>query len=264
MLRPYDKIENTTWSRLSNTEHDLYSHFADSKSTQTNLVVRPSAVPSVEGNHIFRKFCSSKMHLIEMIEVVNDAYEVQVAADVHLAAGHPITDLETFIYSATPVIGHVPCMKISNCSRDQLVSNSVCQQHISNVSLRSIWEWYEEPGCYGLEVRALNDLSSKASLCNSSEFYTYFVPYLSAIQLFGWSMKNMDHSFGVEDGDLLETTNTASLLGSHPVHTKLHQPFEQNNTCFSESSLSEQDHGELIFEYFETEQPSFRPPLFEK
>lgn len=246
----------------TDTSSELPSSY--SKSTQTNLVVRPSAVPSVEGNHIFRKFCSSKMHLIEMIEVVNDAYEVQVAADVHLAAGHPITDLETFIYSATPVIGHVPCMKISNCSRDQLVSNSVCQQHISNVSLRSIWEWYEEPGCYGLEVRALNDLSSKASLCNSSEFYTYFVPYLSAIQLFGWSMKNMDHSFGVEDGDLLETTNTASLLGSHPVHAKLHQPFEQNNTCFSESSLSEQDHGELIFEYFETEQPSFRPPLFEK
>ncbi|KAI4966916.1 hypothetical protein ZWY2020_035604 [Hordeum vulgare] len=44
----------------------------------------------------------------------------------------------------------------------------------------------------------------------------------------------------------------------------LHKPFEQSNTSFSESSSSAHAHGELIFEYFETEQPSFRPPLFEK
>jgi hypothetical protein len=53
-------------------------------------------------------------------------------------------------------------------------------------------------------------------------------------------------------------------LSSQPGPAKLHKPFEQSNTFFSESSFSAHDHGELVFEYFETEQPSFRPPLFEK
>ncbi|KAK8450297.1 hypothetical protein SEVIR_6G001000v4 [Setaria viridis] len=235
-----------------------------SKSTTTELLVGCGTVPSVQGNHGCQQFCNSRTHLVEMLRVVNDAYKVQVAADVHLAAGYPITDLETFIYSATPVIGHAPCLRGSNCSWDQAVSSSVCQHDISNVSLRTIWEWYEEPGCYGLEVKALNDLSSKTSCSSSSEFFAYFVPYLSAIQLFGWSRNNMDHSFGVQGRELLKASNTASSLSSHPVHAKVHKPFEESNAYSSESSLVVEGHGELMFEYFETEQPSFRPPLFEK
>uniref|UniRef100_A0A0A9D5T6 Uncharacterized protein n=1 Tax=Arundo donax TaxID=35708 RepID=A0A0A9D5T6_ARUDO len=232
-----------------------------SKSTATDLVVGCGEVPSIEGNRDCQLFCDSGMHLVEMTKVVNDAYKVQVAADVHFAAGYPITDLERFIYSATPVIDHVPCMRSGNCSWDQVASNSVCQNDISNISLRSIWEWYEEPGCYGLEVRALGDLSSKTSCSNTPEFFAYFVPYLSAIQLFGWSRKDINNSFGVQGGEFLKASSTASSLSSHPVDAKLHKPFEEN---LSESPLSVEDRGELLFEYFETEQPSFRPPLFEK
>uniref|UniRef100_A0ACD5WV47 Uncharacterized protein n=1 Tax=Avena sativa TaxID=4498 RepID=A0ACD5WV47_AVESA len=227
----------------------------DSKSTETDLLV--------EGNHGFGKFSSSEMNLIQITKVVNDAYEVQVAADAHLSADYPITDLEIFMHAATPVFGHVPCVKISNCSQDQLVTSSICQQYMSNFYLRNIWEWYEEPGCYGLEVRVLNDLSSITSHPTNSEFCAYFVPYLSAIQLFGWSRKNMANGFGVE-GDMLGASSTTSLLSSQHVPAKLHKPFEQSSMFFSESSFSTHDHGELVFEYFETEQPSFRPPLFEK
>lgn len=221
-------------------------------------------VPSIEGNRGCQEFCTSRTHLVEMLRVVNDAYKVQVSADVHLAAGYPITDLETFIYSATPVIGHAPCMRSSNGSWDQVVSSSVCQHDISNVSLRSIWEWYEEPGCYGLEVKILNDLGLKTSCSSGSEFLAYFVPYLSAIQLFGWSENKMDHSFGIRRKDLLKSSNTANSLSSHPVHAEVHKSFEESNACLSDSSLVVEGHGDLMFEYFETEQPSFRPPLFEK
>lgn len=220
-------------------------------------------VPS-EGNHGCQEFCSSRTHLVEMLRVVNDAYKVQVSADVHLASGYPITDLETFIYAATPVIAHAPCLRGSNSSWDQVVSSSVCPHDISNVSLRTIWEWYEEPGCYGLEVKTLNDISSKTSCSSDSEFFAYFVPYLSAIQLFGWSRNNMDHSFGVQGRELLKASNTASSLSSHPLHAKVHKPFEEINMYPSESTLSVEGHGELMFEYFETEQPSSRPPLFDK
>ncbi|CAO2210472.1 unnamed protein product [Urochloa humidicola] len=235
-----------------------------SKSTTAELMVGCGTVPSIEGNRGCQEFCNSRTHLVEMLRVVNDAYKVQVAADAHLAAGYPITDLETFICSATPVIGHAPCLRSNNCSCDQIVSSSVCQHVISNISLRSIWEWYEEPGCYGLEVKALNDVSSKTSCSSGSEFFAYFVPYLSAVQLFGWSRNNMDRSFVVQGRELLKASSTASSLGSHPVHAKLHKPFEESNACVSESSLVAEGHGELMFEYFETEQPSFRAPLFEK
>ncbi|KAI4972224.1 hypothetical protein ZWY2020_003149 [Hordeum vulgare] len=236
----------------------------DPNSTQTDSVIGCGLTPFLEGNHRLGKFSSSEMHLIEMIKVVNDAYEVQVAADAYMSAGYPITDLETFLYSATPVIGHVPCVKNRNCSQDQVFRNPAYQQYMSNINLRNIWEWYEEPGCYGLEVRDLDDLSSMTSHHKSSEFSAYFVPYLSAIQLFGWSTKNMDNGVDVQEGGLLGASNTTSVLSPQPVPAKLHKPFEQSNTSFSESSSSAHAHGELIFEYFETEQPSFRPPLFEK
>ncbi|KAL6659617.1 hypothetical protein ACP70R_003657 [Stipagrostis hirtigluma subsp. patula] len=228
-----------------------------SKSVPNDLLVGCGIVTS-EGKHGCQEFYDSGLHLAEMIKAVNDAYKVQVAADVFLAAGYPITDLETFIYSATPVISHVPCMSSRNCSGDQVDSNSV---DISNVSLRRIWEWYEEPGCYGLEVRAGSDISTKTSCNNSSEFFAYFVPYLSAVQLFGWSMKNMDHRCRVfREGFSQASTNAIP----HPVHTKLRKTVEESNASMSESSFSVEDQGELMFEYFETEQPSLRPPLFEK
>ncbi|KAL6856993.1 hypothetical protein ACP4OV_018375 [Aristida adscensionis] len=229
-----------------------------SKSVPYDLAIGCGTVASVEGNHMCQKFCDSGLRLAEIIKIVNDAYKVQGAADVYRAAGYPITDLETFMYAATPVINDVPCMISRNGSWDQSATNSV---DISNVPLRSIWEWYEEPGCYGLEVRAGSDLCSGASCDDSSGFFAYFVPYLSAIQLFGWSRKNMDHRFGVDRGEFSKVSHTAI---SHPAHAKLQKPFQESNASLSESSFCVEDPGELMFEYFETEQPSFRAPLFEK
>jgi hypothetical protein len=224
-------------------------------------VVGCAAVPSFHGNHSCQEFSDSGMHLVEMIKAVNDAYKAQVAADVHFAAGYPITNLESFIHSATPVVSNICSIRSSNCSWDQEVRNPVCHHDIPNISLRSIWEWYEEPGCFGLEVRADSDVSSKTSSSNSSEFVAYFIPYLSAIQLFGWSRKNTDHTLNVQGRELLKASNSSS---SHHVHAELHKPCPENNTCLQESSFFVEDHGELMFEYFETDQPSLRPPLFEK
>ncbi|TVU13664.1 hypothetical protein EJB05_37084 [Eragrostis curvula] len=194
------------------------------KSTSTDLVVGCATVSSVEGNCGSQEFFDSGTHLVEMIKVVNDAYRAQVAVDVHFAAGYPITNLESFIHSATPTISPIPRLRRSNCSWGENCRDSVCQHDVSSVSLRSIWEWYEEPGCYGLEVRAESDLSSKTSCSNNSEFLAYFVPYLSAIQLFGWSRKNRNHSFGVQGREVLKSSSTAS---SHPVSSKSHKPIKE-------------------------------------
>nr|CBG76272.1 OO_Ba0005L10-OO_Ba0081K17.23 [Oryza officinalis] len=59
----------------------------------------------------------------------------------------------------------------------------------------------------------------------------------------GMPKNNLDHKFDSDD-DLL-----------------LSQP---NGACLPKPSLSVQDHGEPLFEYFESEHPSSRPPFFEK
>ncbi|TVU13665.1 hypothetical protein EJB05_37085 [Eragrostis curvula] len=114
------------------------------KSTSTDLVVGCATVSSVEGNCGSQEFFDSGTHLVEMIKVVNDAYRAQVAVDVHFAAGYPITNLESFIHSATPTISPIPRLRRSNCSWGEDCRDSVCQHDVSSVSLRSIWEWIKE------------------------------------------------------------------------------------------------------------------------
>uniref|UniRef100_A0A0E0PFP1 Uncharacterized protein n=1 Tax=Oryza rufipogon TaxID=4529 RepID=A0A0E0PFP1_ORYRU len=126
---------------------------------------------------------------------------------------------------------------------DPQAGSSPYQYQISDVSLRNVWEWYEEPGSYGLEVEIHRSLNSTRSACGVSEFCAYFLPSLSAIQLFEQCKNNLDHKFDSDDDFLLS------------------QP---NGVYLPKPSLSVQDHGEPLFEYFESEHPSSRPPLFEK
>ncbi|KAL5215959.1 hypothetical protein ABZP36_007360 [Zizania latifolia] len=253
------KVDNTVSSRPCCMEGDLQAQDASSqkprcttdywktsKPTESSMEVGCHGVSVVEGHSNLnqQRVVSSTLQLGEMVRAANDAYKVQATSDVHLISGHPIADFEIFIYSATPVIAKISCMRSGNCLQDQPVGNSPSQYQRSNVSLRSVWEWYEEPGSYGLEVEILKSINSTKSTCDSSEFCAYFLPSLSAIQLFEQSKNNLDHQFGSDNED---------FLLSHPIGARLLKP-----------SLSVQDHGRLLFEYFESEHPSLRPPLFEK
>ncbi|KAL6842032.1 hypothetical protein ACP4OV_028011 [Aristida adscensionis] len=174
--------------------------------------------------------CCPISGLIEIIKAANHAYEIQVASDVYMVSGLPIADFETFIQSATPVIGQISCRRSENCLHGQLLHESQCQDQMSSIALSSVWEWYEEPGCFGLEVEINRSLRSDSSGTYSvSEFSTYYVPSLSAIQLFGQS-KKLDNKFDRKE----------------------------------ESSMLSTKHERLMFEYIELEMPSSRPPLFIK
>ncbi|GAV89975.1 LOW QUALITY PROTEIN: DUF789 domain-containing protein, partial [Cephalotus follicularis] len=56
---------------------------------------------------------------------------------------------------------------------------------IPNISLRDVWNWYEKPGNYGLEVKA-EDFHKVKGLLSDPISHAYFVPFLSAIQLLGY------------------------------------------------------------------------------
>nr|CAB3495484.1 unnamed protein product [Digitaria exilis] len=117
----------------------------------------------------------------KIIKAVTNAYEIQ-AADSNCS--HPVADIENFIQSATPVIGQVPCTTSNNsCMLDQEVHNQM-----QNVALRSVWRWYEEPESFGIEVERQRGINCHPSGTYSwSKLCAYFVPSLSAVQLFGKS-----------------------------------------------------------------------------
>lgn len=253
------KVDNAVMSRSHCMEgHHLQSqdsgsqfpgcttdYWKTSRPTESGLEVGYHGVSAFEGrcNTNQQRSVSSKLQLGEMIKAANDACKVQGASDVHLISGHPLADFETFIYSASPVIAKTSCMRNGNCLQDPQAGSSPYQYQISDVSLRNVWEWYEEPGSYGLEVEIHRSLNSTRSACGVSEFCAYFLPSLSAIQLFEQCKNNLDHKFDSDDDFLLS------------------QP---NGVYLPKPSLSVQGHGEPLFEYFESEHPSSRPPLFEK
>lgn len=182
--------------------------------------------------------------------------------------------------SASPVISLRNHDRIlTSCSGEQLNSKSLYVGQIHNLSLASLWRWYEEPGCYGLEVKAEENHKSKGLHDGFVEFKAYFVPYLSAMQLFRRSGSSFASSSGVvtESSKVDEASRTSSKLASLPIFsTLLPRPRAEANACLVESNSSARNEfcnrstkatnfdEELIFEYFEHAQPPQRRPLFDK
>nr|CAD1819306.1 unnamed protein product [Ananas comosus var. bracteatus] len=139
------------------------------------------------------------------------AYRLQIACEnVQNATGSPIAEFEKVLCSASPVI-----------------VSSFDKRLNKDVVLRDVWSWYEGPGNYGLEVKA-EDLSqtSEGLERKAISFRAYFVPLLSAVQLFDPVKPSC-------------VDNSASA------------------NCLSDDS-------EVIFEYFEQEPPQNRKPLYSK
>ncbi|XP_008648426.1 serine-rich adhesin for platelets [Zea mays] len=171
------------------------------KTSLLGYMVNSSCVDRDEEQQNKAKFSTdaSSSELDKIIEAVNNAYGVQQAAsDVYMISAGIHADIENFLHAATPVIGQTSCTK-GNMS-------------LQDLRLWNVWSWYEEPECCGIEVQMQGKTNS-----SWPELSTYFVPLLSAVQLFG-------------------------------------QPAGKS-----------QSHGSgLVFEYFESENPFSRPPIFTK
>ncbi|WOL13370.1 hypothetical protein Cni_G22140 [Canna indica] len=177
---------------------------------------------------------------------------------------NPVANFERFICSASPIIDQSHCEASYS---QQVIGPSFGWHQIPNISLKRLWHWYEEPGCFGLEVKAEDHRVSNNS---TYEFNAYFVPYLSAVQLFGNSCTTS------QDSKVEKTLTTLSTSDSLPIFSKLlPQPHKGNSGCFSNLSSTQPepaelvrpkntDNGELIFEFFESDQPPIRRPLYEK
>ncbi|XP_052181715.1 uncharacterized protein LOC127794564 isoform X2 [Diospyros lotus] len=239
--------------------------------------------------------CASENDSNNILQAVNHAFKVQLASEaVQMATGCPIAEFERLLSAASPVIS-LPdnILSCQTPSPNNLVGVTLCTHKAPNISLGSLWQWYEKHGTYGLEVRAEDFENSKRLGIDRFAFRAYFVPFLSAVQLFGNQKiypSNSSNGFPgtkvKEAHELDQRSGNSSSIDRFPIFSVLvPQPcleekssptlrncaccskmssvcIDGNATSQSDSSTSSNDF-ELLFEYFEVEQPQKRRPFFE-
>ena len=216
-------------------------------------------------------------------QALKASYTSQIASEsFQLATGSPIAEFEKLLYSASPVIAPSSFQQC-HVVKHEPVSASFIKFPKPSIALRDVWNWYEGPGNYGLQIKAKNpQLEADVS------FYAHFVPFLSAIQLFGRPYHSVGSSFGNTGSPMPEREDTeehrcpsssvhisslelgADTSSSDPVGLK-----KQVRSCgvatsdgsgcsASASSVCPSDDSHVIFEYFEHEPPQQRRPFFAK
>ncbi|XP_059449017.1 uncharacterized protein LOC132180275 [Corylus avellana] len=232
-------------------------------------------------------------------EALKAAYQLQLASEgIHYVMGYPLAEFERLIHSFAPVISS-SCVyeKCAVCIDKQLSHSLLCKHQAPNVSLDVVWNWYEKPGNYGLEVKA-EDLQNLNGLHSDSiSFHAHFVPFLSAVQLFGYrhlpeySDESREHT-NLEMQDKGEVgphfSFPKTLFAKHseavevnrnsnenmepvrnfdsvqePVSSSKVSPCKESDSS-NLDSLSASFDTELVFEFFESDQPQYRKPLHEK
>ncbi|XP_062026230.1 uncharacterized protein LOC133742563 isoform X1 [Rosa rugosa] len=184
-----------------------------------------------------------------IIEAVNNACRAQLASEaVQMFTGGPIAEFERLLYHSSPVVHESPnFIRCQTCSRNQVPRLPVCRHETTNISLGCLWKWYQRSGSYGLEIRAEEFGNSKGLGADRCAFHAYFAPYLSAIQLFR----------SCRSDSVCNAVSINELCISKQSSAPANNPVQLTDTTRS-SDL------ELLFEYFESEQPQQRQPLYDK
>ncbi|CAJ1952305.1 unnamed protein product [Sphenostylis stenocarpa] len=242
-------------------------------------------------NHMFYESKNQDMlekYSYRISKAVNDACRAQLACEaLHMATGGPVAEFERLLHLGSPVIcKSVNSVSCATCSHNHTGSVSLCRHEIPNLSLGCLWQWYEKHGSYGLEIRAQDhEIPKRQGGVSDFPFRAYFVPSLSAVQLF----KNHENQW-VNSGDkvsncevseaceMIDISENSSIASQHSIFSVLF-PQPRNPDAITETpkemasisntsipSYNSKGSGdfELLFEYFEFEQPQQRQPLYEK
>lgn len=215
-----------------------------------------------------------------ILKSIDSSYEYQIMSEhIAQAIGSPIAEFEKVLDAMSPVVMQVPGKQIYNSDMTSLNKSLICNCQIPNIPLKNIWQWYEEPGNYGLEVKA-RDLEHSARLgIDRDLFRAYFVPSLSGMQLFGLSKASPTHCMGVQNSAEMDRN---TMYGNLPIlSTLLPKPTIADDSTVPEylgpssdlcthyekyvcSCDSTSENIDLLFEFFESEQPHQRRPMFDK
>ncbi|KAJ8563309.1 hypothetical protein K7X08_031761 [Anisodus acutangulus] len=233
-------------------------------------------------------FCGLQNDFRSLCQAVNEAHRAQLAVEaIEICKGYPVAEFEKLLYSASPVV----CPSVNICTCQACVHGQgapLCRHEIPNIPLGNLWQWYEKQGSYGLEVKAEEHRNYKQYGIDRLKFSAYFVPFLSAIQLFKSKDNGTVGSIDVEESGTNKISESSPVVDFHTIFSTLvPQPRVKDSSSLQkknvvsgsrsssdcsdtdlhhppvESKLSD-DNVELLFDYFEREQPRSRKHLFEK
>ncbi|XWS57292.1 hypothetical protein CRYUN_Cryun09bG0161600 [Craigia yunnanensis] len=233
--------------------------------------------------------------LNKIAKALDDSYRAQMASEaVQMATGGPIAEFERLLHFCSPLICHsYSSVGCQTCLLDQVPSALLCRHETPNIPLECLWQWYEKHGSYGLEIRAEDYKNPKLLGVDQFEFRAYFVPHLSAIQLFRNSKSHStQNNTRISSAGVSEASDTGSssrnanvshlpifsVLVPQPRTAEPSSQLQVNDAARSDPSpvspkdvlpvksvdMTWSDSLELVFEYFESEQPQQRRALYEK
>lgn len=206
-------------------------------STKMNSECTLGSIVRTEGRELIKPFFGSYRELSKggstdidkiMLAIHDASLQQRVVEYAQLMIGCPIADFEKFLFKASPIFR-------------QTGSRNIC--------LKNIWNWYEEPGCFGLEVKAHEFRDSRRLPNGNLEFTAYFVPSLSAVQLFGMSGTSRNCNLNPQ-------VDKTSADGCSLKFSSEEEDLSDQNTDINQA--------DLLFEYFESELPPRRQLLFNK
>ncbi|KAB5512984.1 hypothetical protein DKX38_030012 [Salix brachista] len=154
------------------TEIDSLESNAARKETEPTT----TEIDSLESNAARKETVPTKMEIDDLES--NAARKLQ--QEYQSTLGDPIADFERLLHSAAPFITS------SWTNKNQQLDGSLHQTQLPKISIQDVWKWYEAPGNYGLEVKARDSPNPNGFPAKSTPFSAYFVPYLSAVQFFGY------------------------------------------------------------------------------
>ncbi|KAK8542825.1 hypothetical protein V6N12_015403 [Hibiscus sabdariffa] len=234
-----------------------------------------SSINGKENNPNVANLSAGATDLNKIGKALNDGYRAQMASEaVQAATGGPIAEFERLLHFCSPVICHsYSSVGCENCLSDQVPSPLLCRHETPNMPLGCLWQWYEKHGSYGLEIRAEDYENTKRLGIDQVEFCAYFVPFLSAIQLFKNSKTQSTRGVS-EDCDTDPISTNSTNVSQLPIFSALvpqtHsiEPSSQSQVNGTRSAVSPKEvksvDMELVFEYFESEKPHQRRGLYEK
>lgn len=240
-------------------------------------------------------------HVCNILEAVHASCQSRaVYEQVSSVTGNPLCEFEKVAKAVAPVFKasekSLQHWKSMGCSCRSVVAGS-CKstnlQRVADVPLSTLWQWYEEPSCYGLEVKLTEHTRFTVSESVENQFQAFFVPYLSGMQLFGWSSKM--RTTRQKDAETAQEVNSfdSSFLRQPIFSILLPKPKTDDDIYVNEhvrksvgssqyalgneSGLESGEFGsisdrlrhcgcevELLYEFFEGEKPQQRRPLNER
>ncbi|TKY44739.1 hypothetical protein E2542_SST31017 [Spatholobus suberectus] len=193
----------------------------------------------------------------------------------------PASNIDRFLESTTPL---VPAQYLAKTTMRGWNWNTCAVEYQSYFVLNDLWESFKEWSAYGAGVPLVLD--------QRQSVVQYYVPYLSAIQLYGQSDKKSNakprytgedsdgdyyrdsSSDGSSDSELGKRTelsiaqrNSQYWTGNALFQISRLSVYDKHNTMQEGFSSDDSDTGnpqDLLFEYFDHDPPYSREPLTDK